>query len=366
MSRWSYFARRLVLAVPILLFATSITFLIIRAGPIDPAAAIVGPQGDPQAYQAVRDNLGLDEPIWQQYWQFMIDLFTLNLGESWVINPDTPVYEVIAERAPRTIWLGFWSVLVALFVGIPLGFYAGLNPNTLSDYTASFGGIVWRAMPNFWLAVILVNVLSQSGQLFTFGVPLGDGVCRLLDGFLVHYSDLAGCQFRFAWRNWLVETPNVVTSPDLGNLSDPGELMVATKQILPAALVLGSASMGNEMRIGRTAVLETINSNYVETARAKGVTNRTLVWKHVFRNALIPLVPIITGEAFLLIGGSVIVESVFSINGLGKLFFDAARQGDLPLVGSLMFIFILLTLSINILQDFLYTVIDPRIGYEGT
>jgi peptide/nickel transport system permease protein len=122
--------------------------------------------------------------------------------------------------------------------------------------------------------------------------------------------------------------------------------------------------MGNEMRIGRTAVLETINSNYVETARAKGVPEGTVVWKHVFRNALIPLVPVITGEAFLLIGGSVLVELVFAINGIGFLFYTAAINGDLPLVSALMFIFILLLVGTNILQDFLYTVIDPRVGYD--
>ena len=135
--------------------------------------------------------------------------------------------------------------------------------------------------------------------------------------------------------------------------------------VLPGALVLGSASMGNEMRIGRTAVLEAKNSNYVETAKAKGLHGRTIVWKHIFRNALIPLVPIITGEVFLLIGGSVLVEQVFVINGLGRLYFQAATNGDLPLIGSLTFFFIVITLSVNILQDVLYTLIDPRVGYEG-
>jgi peptide/nickel transport system permease protein len=119
------------------------------------------------------------------------------------------------------------------------------------------------------------------------------------------------------------------------------------------------------MRIGRTAVLETINSNYVETARAKGVPPRLLVWKHVFRNALIPLVPAITAEAFILIGGSVLVETIFAINGIGYLFYQAAIQGDLPLVSTLMYIFILLLVGMNILQDFLYMLIDPRVGYEG-
>jgi len=242
---------------------------------------------------------------------------------------------MLTQYAPRTIWLGFWSVLIALFIGIPLGFYAGLNSNSWSDYLASFGGIVWRAMPNFWLAVILVSLLSQSQQLFGF-----------------------------SWQNWIVRT-NVVTSPPLDNLTDPESFLIALKTTIPAALVLGSSSMGNEMRIGRTAILETKNANYVEAAKARGIPGRSLVWKHIFRNAMVPLVPIITGEAFLLIGGSVLVETVFAINGLGFLFFQATINGDLPLVGTLMFIFILLIVGLNIVQDLMYTLIDPRVGYDG-
>lgn len=335
MARWRYFGRRIALSIPIVIFGTTATFWLLRMGPIDPAAAIMGPDGDQQAYQRIRDQLGLDEPIWQQYIDFMTKMFTGDFGQSWVLNPNTDVAVMIQQYAPRTIWLGFWSVLVALFIGIPLGFYAGLHPNTFGDYIASFGGIVWRAMPNFWLAVIVVSLLSQSQQLFGF-----------------------------SWQNWIVRT-NVLTPPPLGNLLNPTNFIAAFKTTLPAALVLGSSSMGNEMRIGRTAVLETVNSNYVETAKAKGVPPRSLVWKHIFRNALIPLVPIITGEAFILIGGSVLVETVFAINGLGYLFFQATINGDLPLVGSLMFIFILIIVGINILQDLLYTLIDPRVGYNG-
>ncbi|WP_410766070.1 ABC transporter permease [Haloferax sp. DFSO60] len=349
MSRWQYFLRRVLLSIPVVIFGTTITFALIRLGPLDPVSAILGTQYTPGAAAQIRSNLGLDQPLWQQYFSFMWDLFTFNLGQSWVIASGTPAYELILVYAPRTIWLGFWSVLIALFVGIPLGFYAGLNPNTPSDYFASFGGIVWRAMPNFWLAIMLVTALSQTGQ-WTNGV--------------------------FNWTTWIVDT-NVVTPPALAFLNNPfqkfladpsgwfNSFLKATKQIAPAALVLGSASMGNEMRIGRTAVLETINANYIETARAKGVPGRSLVWKHIFRNALIPLVPIITGEAFLLIGGSVFVETVFAINGLGWLFFNAAINGDLPLIGTLMYMFILLLVGTNILQDFLYTVIDPRVGYDG-
>ncbi|WP_299331587.1 ABC transporter permease [Haloplanus sp.] len=346
MSRWSYFARRVLLAVPVVFLGTTVAFLIVRLGPIDPAAAILGAQqvGSPEYYQ-LREQLGLTDPLWEQYIDFMWEMVTFQLGRSWVISPGTRVNDLIAIYAPRTIWLGFWSVLIALCVGIPLGVYAGLNPNTLGDYVASLGGIVWRAMPNFWLAVIIVTVLSQSQALV--GVD---------------------------WERLWVST-QVVTPPDLSVfarprilITRPGEawtqVAVAVKQVAPAALVLGSASMGNEMRIGRTAVLEIINADYIEAARAKGVSSRRLIWKHVFRNALIPLVPIITAEAFLLIGGSVLVETVFAINGLGYLFFQATVQGDLPLVISLMYIFILLLVAANILQDFLYTLIDPRVGYE--
>ncbi|SEW01604.1 ABC transporter permease [Natrinema salifodinae] len=355
MSRWRYFLRRLVLAIPVVFIGMTATFIIVRMGPIDPVAAILGPDAGPAQQARIEERLGLNQPLWNQYLSFMRDLITLNLGQSWVINNGRSVYSMIGTYAPRTLWLGFWSVLIALFIGIPLGFYAGLNPNTWSDYTASFGGIVWRAMPNFWLAVMLLAVLRQSERLFfgfdwhTFGVEINSLVGQPPLDFL-------------AITEWV--SLGLLSVP-VGIYFSPVGLLASIKQVLPAALVLGSASMGTEMRIGRTAVLETINSNYVETARAKGVSERAIVWKHVFRNALIPLVPIITNEAFILIGGSVIVETIFGINGLGYLFFQAATQGDLPLVGSLMFVFILLIVSINIVQDLLYTVLDPRVGYSG-
>ena len=356
MSRWSYFARRLLLAIPVVLFGTTLTFVFIYMGPIDPVSAILGPQSSQQAYQEVAEQLGINKPLWGQYKDFLWGLFTFDLGESWVFAQDTNAMQLIGDFAPRTMWLGFWAILLPLFIGIPLGFYAGLNPNTWSDYFASFGGIIWRAMPNFWLGIILLSVPSDPG--LTFG---------------------------FDWRAFLVDTPNVIGAPPLDFYDVAGEetiaiggvalfrlpfdfnmtsFLEAIKRILPAAVVLGSASMGNEMRLGRTAVLETVNSNYVETARAKGLSEGKIVWKHVFRNALIPLVPIILNEAFLLIGGSVIMELIFGINGLGYMFFTATINGDLPLTASLMYIFILIIVFLNILQDFLYTVIDPRVGYD--
>ncbi|MFB6194032.1 MAG: ABC transporter permease [Halobaculum sp.] len=339
MNRLAYLARRLALSVPVVWLGTTATFLIIRLGPLSPAAAIVGPVNSASAQarlDRIRRRLGLTDPLHEQYADYMLNLLTFDLGQSWVVYPGQDTVSLLVQFGPRTIWLGLWAVLIPIFLGIPLGVYAGLHPNTKRDYAASVGGIVWRAMPNFWLAVILLALLSLTDSVF----------------------------FGTGWESFLIET-ELVGAPDLSGLTTPRGFLKATKQILPAAFVLGSASMGNELRLSRTAVLEIITENYVETAEAIGVSDRRIVWKHVFRNALIPLVPVITSEAYLLVGGSVLVEVVFGINGIGTLFYDAMVAGDLPLAGSLMYVFILITVSINILQDVLYTLIDPRVGYEG-
>jgi peptide/nickel transport system permease protein len=267
----------------------------------------------------------------------MWNLITFDLGQTWLLYQGSNVNALILDFLPRTLWLGFWSVLIAVLVGVPLGFYAGMRSNTVADYVASMGGIVWRAMPNFWLAIMLLALLSNSEAIF----------------------------FGFDWQEWLVPLDALSGSPDMSRIGTVDGFLAATKKVLPAAFVLGSASMGNEMRIGRTAVLEVKSEDYVDLAKAKGVSDRVLVWKHILRNALVPLVPIITSEAFLLIGGSVLVETVFGINGVGFLFYRAAIEGDLPLVGTLMYVFILMIVGINLLQDLLYTVIDPRVGLEG-
>jgi peptide/nickel transport system permease protein len=338
-SKLKYIGKRLLLSIPVIWLGTSMTWFIIYMGPIDPATRLLsqGQLRNPAAYEAAQTQLGLDQPPLQHYVDWMTSLVTFDLGRTWLLYQGSNVNALILDFLPRTLWLGFWSVLIAIFVGVPLGFYAGMRSNSVSDYVASMGGIVWRAMPNFWLAIMLLTLLSTPALLFGFD-----------------------------WQGWLVALDGVSGSPDMSRaFSSPEGFVSATKKVLPAAIVLGSASMGNEMRIGRTAVLEVKNENYVDLARAKGVSGFQLVRKHIFRNALIPLVPIITSEAFLLIGGSVLVEKVFGINGIGQLFFDAATSGDLPLVGTLMYIFILMIVGINLFQDILYTVIDPRVGLEG-
>jgi peptide/nickel transport system permease protein len=338
MSRLRYLAKRLAMTVPVLWAGMSMTWFAIYMGPIDPAAGVLGDTQtqDPDAYQAAREQLGLDQAPLEHYQDWMWNMLTLDLGQTWLLYPGSSVESLILQFLPRTLWLGVWAVLIAVFVGVPLGFYAGMHSNTVPDYLASLGGIVWRAMPNFWLAVMLLTVLVQSQDLLA------------LD-----------------WDRFIVPIDAITGNPKLTDLHRPSNVLAAIKKILPASIVLGSAAMGNEMRIGRTAVLETKQSKYVDFAKSRGVSDRVVVWKHIFRNSLVPLVPLITSEAFLLIGGSVLVETVFGIQGMGFLFFRAAIEGDLPLIGALMFIFIVVMLAINILQDILYTIIDPRVGYEG-
>jgi len=349
MSRWTYFLKRVLLSIPVIFLVLTFMFVLLRMGPLDPVAARLGPEATGAEALRMRERLGLDEPLWQQYLMFANDMLTFD-GQSWVVQGDRHVRDIIASAAPPTIWLGFWAVLLPLFIGIPLGFYAGLNSNTWGDYLASGGGILGYAMPNFWLAILMLALL------------------RSLDG---------GGAIPFDWYNFGPEINSITGTPalDFFSTTEVGPVPVPTgidlsdfgrdvKRILPPALVLGAASMGAELRIGRTAVLENVNANYVETARAKGVTERVIVWKHIFRNALIPLVPVISNEAFILIGGSVIIEVIFNINGLGRIFFLAITSGDVPLAGSLLFMFTLIIIGVNIIQDFLYTIIDPRVGYE--
>lgn len=337
MGRGFYLLKRVAMSIPVIWIGTSMTWFIIFMGPVDPASRLLseGQLRNPAAYEAAQQQLGLNRPPLEHYVDWLSSLLVFDLGQTWLLYQGSNVNALILDFLPQTLWLGFWSIIIAIFVGIPLGFYAGLHSNSVSDYTASMGGIVWRAMPNFWLAIMLLAVLASTGTVIG------------LD-----------------WQSVLIPLDALTGSPDLSRLATVDGFLAAVKKVFPAALVLGSASMGNEMRIGRTAVLEVKNEDYVDLAKAKGVSGRALVWKHIFRNALVPLVPIITSEAFLLIGGSVLVETVFGINGIGWLFFQAAIQGDLPLVGTLMYVFILLIVGINLVQDTLYMLIDPRVALE--
>jgi peptide/nickel transport system permease protein len=370
MNKSLYILKRLALALPVILFGLTVSFLILYRGPLDPANAILGRDAAPSDVRRLRIALGYlnpdgsPVPLWEQYVGVMSDLLTFDFGNSWAVQRNVAVGQIILGRMPATLWLGFWSVMVALVVGIPVGFFAGLRANTLSDYVASGGGIIWRAMPNFWLAVILAGSLTAGGLMSWYRHwPCGPN------------------QNPCVWRTDVVSTPDEVSNmfsvielfngiPVLEMLFIPVpnafNMLIAFKWILPAALVLGSASMGNEIRIGRTAVLESINSKYVETAKAKGLSPRRIIVKHVGRNASIPLLPVIMGEFYLLIGGSVLVEKVFSINGLGNLFFRAIVVPDIPVVMALIFIFVIINQVFNITQDLLYTLIDPRVTLEDT
>ena len=356
MTRWEYFLKRILLTFPVLFMAITFIFVMLRMGPIDPVAARLGPEADGQDAELMRERLGLNDPLWEQYVDFALSFLTFDFGRSWVVRGDQPITDVIINAAPNTLWLGFWAVLLPLFIGIPLGFYAGLNSNTIGDYLASFGGIVWLALPNFWLCVIALAALRRTRD---GGGPLGFDWYTLGPDFEAAGRSITGSP-DFEWA----ATTDVMSVP-VPYISDLHALSMDIKLILPAALILGSASMAAELRIGRSAMLETINKNFVETARAKGLRSRVIVWKHIFRNSLIPLLPVISSEAVLLIGGSVIVEQIFNVNGLGRIYYLSITQGDLPLAGALLFIFTVIVLALNIIQDFLYTVIDPRVGYES-
>lgn len=361
MNRLVYVVKRLILGIPVLWIGLTVTFMVLYLGPFSPVLSILGKDADPAAVHQLKVQLNLiypsgePIPLWIQYKRFMVDTLTFHWGESWVIVRERAVSAIILNRMPPTIWLGFWSVVIAIGVGVPVGLYAGLNANTWGDYVSSGGGIMWRAMPSFWLAVIILGLISSGGLLEWYRHFLIDtravGTSEAVD-------HLFNVEPLFSGIPMLEEL--FIPYPDLYMWAK------AFKWILPAALVLGSASMGNEIRIGRTAVLESINSKYIDTAKAKGLPTRTIITKHIGRNAVLPLLPVIMGEFYLLIGGAVLVELVFAIQGLGYLFLQAALAGDIPVIMALVYVFILIQISFNITQDLLYTYIDPRIELEST
>ncbi|MEF8893561.1 ABC transporter permease, partial [Halodesulfurarchaeum sp.] len=171
MNRLLYLFKRLALGVPVMLFGLTIAFMVMYLGPIDPVLTILGRDAEPMAAEQLRIQLGLiypdgtPVPLWDQYRKVLQDLITFNFGQSWTIQRGTGVGELLIGRMPATVWMGFWSVVIALLFGIPIGLFAGLRANTWSDYFASGFGIIWRAMPNFWLAVMIAGILSAGGAL---------------------------------------------------------------------------------------------------------------------------------------------------------------------------------------------------------
>jgi peptide/nickel transport system permease protein len=320
----AYALRRLLLAIPLLLGITLVSFVVIHLAPGDPAAVVAGGSEqpiDPEMYKQLVKVYNLDKPLWQQYWLWLTSLLRLDFGRSFAPH-GRPVLSMIAERLPITLLLNIVEMLIIVATAIPIGALSATRQYSTFDKVTTIFVFVGFATPDFWLALLLMIL---------FGVQLGWLPISGLRSLNWEYLSFWHQQVDF-----------------LSHLALP--ILVAT-----------FGGLAGFSRYMRQSMLEVIRQDYIQSARAKGLAERVVIGKHALRNALLPIVTILGLSLPTLIGGSVIVESVFAIPGMGQLMVQAAFERDYPVLMGNLVIVSTLTLVANLLADLAYSLVDPRI-----
>ena len=300
-----YAIRRLAGTIPVLLAVTILVFLFVHLLPGDPARLVAGPDASPQDIAAVRADMGLDRPLVVQYLHYLAETARLHLGRS--IKTHQPVAELIGERFMPTFWLTVFAMIWAVIVGVGIGVLSGVKRGHWQDQGAMVLAISGISFPGFWLGLLLIDLFSVRLGWFPTG---GYGT----------------------WRNFP----------------------------LPA-FTLGVGVAAVLARFTRSAFVEITGEDYVRTARAKGVPERGVVWKHTLRNALIPVITL-TGLQFgFLLGGAIVVETVFAWPGLGRLLVDSVSYRDYPVIQAEILLFSFEFMLINLIVDLLYGLVNPEI-----
>ena len=305
--------RRMMGMIPILFLITIGVFLVMQVLPGDPARMILGQEATPEALAAVRERLGLNQPLHMQYLSWLGNVMTGDLGRSMVDN--SPVSRAILNALPVTLQITALAVLVGLVIGVPAGVIAATSPGRIGDGVATFIGLTCISLPGFWVAVLLLYVFSL-------------------------------------WLGWLPSSGFVRFS------EDPWQSLLHS--IMPA-IALGLRPAGIFMRLVRSSMIEVMKSDYVRTARAKGLTARAVILRHGLRTSLIPLVTILSVEFAALLGNVVVIDTIFGLPGFGRLIFNSVLRLDLTMMQSLVLIFAVAVIVINLVTDILYFILDPRI-----
>jgi ABC-type dipeptide/oligopeptide/nickel transport system permease component len=303
----SYVMRRIVRIVPIAFCVVTVLFFLFLLVPGDPALLIAGPMASPEEIAAIRHIIGLDQPVWLQYWDRISGLAVGDFGYSLTFK-GSPLPQVLA-RLPATLWLTAVSIALTIVIGIPAGVLSALARGRFLDSLISVVVVGFLAIPNFCIGLLLIATLSvQLGWLPSFG--FGD------------------------WRS-----------------------------VIMPAIALAARLIALVARMTRNIMIEELRKDYVRTARAKGLRNHTVVIRHVLRNALIPVVTIIGLQAGYLLGGAIIVERLFSWPGIGDLLINAVGLRDYALIQAITIIFVIGFLLINLATDLIYLAINPRLRH---
>ena len=305
-----YIVRRLLWMVVVLFFVSLITFLLAFAVPGDPAKSIAGTHATPEVLDRIRRELGLDLPLWKQYGLYLWHLLHGSMGYSY--ETQLPVTTAILQRFPATVMVAFFGIFFELLIGIPVGMISALRQYSIRDRSFTVLSLVFLAAPGFWLGMLLMYAFAYKLHIF----PLGG-----LDQGMVY-----GC-------------------------------------ILPG-LTLGLGGAAWYSRMLRSSMLDILSADYVRAARAKGLPERTVVWRHIMRNAWSPIVTLLGMDVGWFLGGVLVIEVVFGIPGIGWQAWNAIQTQDLPLImGTVLFAALLVTVS-NFVVDLAYTWLDPRVKYN--
>jgi ABC-type dipeptide/oligopeptide/nickel transport system permease component len=308
----AYVLKRLLLAVPTLFAVLSIVFVLARVLPGDPAQTILGDQASQEALASMRQRLGVDKPIAAQYVDFLGNALRGNWGNSLVTGK--PVVDEVRNVLPYTIDLTVTAIVLGALIGVPLGVWSAMHRNTWVDYAVRIGSLLGLSFPAFVLAIML---------LLAFAIQL----------------------------HWF---PVIST----GRLDNPAERL---RSLVLPAVNLGIIMAAYVTRVTRSSMLEVLGEDYVRTARAKGVPRLAVIWRHAFRNGLIPVVTVVGLYLGILIGNSVLTEIVFNRPGLGKLMVSALNQRDYTVLQGMMVVYAFVIVLVNLLTDLTYGFIDPRV-----
>ncbi|WP_435194847.1 ABC transporter permease [Natronomonas sp. EA1] len=314
---YNYVLRRIGFMAVTLFFVTLITFAVTNILPGDVALLILGPNANEQSLEALRAQLGLNRPLYIQYIDWVIGLLQGNMGES--LRFSEPVTSLIAERLPRSLMLAFAATFIAVILSIPLGIYAAVRQNEAPDVTASMFAFIGISMPIFLWGLVFILVFAAWFNLFPTG------------GYVAPSEDFVG-----AMRHL----------------------------ILPAG-AMGIALTAYIMRMTRSSMIEVMSEEYINLARAKGMSQRVIVLRHALKNAVIPVITVIAFQFSYAFGGVIVLEEVFVWPGIGRLTLTAIQNRDIPLIQGCIIIIALIYMFSNLAADLLYAYFDPRIRYGG-
>ncbi len=312
---FQYTVQKLLSCIPILVLVSVFVFLLVHLTPGDPARLLAGPEAYEEDVEAIREALGLNEPLHVQYWKFMSGAVRLDFGQSF--RTYRPVIQDVKDRFPNTIILAISAITWSMIFGIAVGIYAGVRPNSMGDGISMGASIVGISAPSFWVGLLLMLLFAYHLRWLPAS-GMGDGL--------------------FTWDG-------------------------LSRMIMPS-LTLGAGTAAVMARMTRSGMLEVLHQDYIRTARAKGLSERVVIYRHALRNGLIPVVTLLGLQLGVLLGGAVITEQVFAWPGLGTLVINAIHARDYPTVQACILLIAIIYTIVNLIVDLTYSVIDPRVRYN--